>query len=303
MPRAAVALGGNAVTPGADADFETQMEAVRTTVAGLAGLRERGYDLLCTHGNGPQVGTRLLEQEASDAPDRPLDLLVAQTQAGLGAMLQRALDDALAEQFLTVVTQVVVDGDDPAFEDPSKPVGPYYTADEAGAEPFETARVEGGPSEARAYRRVVPSPAPQSVVEAEEIAAMVDRGQGVVCGGGGGVPMVRTESGLEGVPAVVDKDHTTRLLAEAADAEELVFLTDVDGAYLDFGTAGERRIESATPREMREYLDAGEFGEGAMGPKVEACLEFLGSGGDRAVICLPGEVEAAVDGDAGTRIA
>lgn len=305
MPRAAVALGGNAVTPEANAPFDEQMSAIRTTVDQLAALHADGYDLLCTHGNGPQVGNRLLEQEQTDTPAMPLDILVAETQAQLGVMLQRALDDALDEDFLTVVTQAVVDADDPAFENPTKPVGPYYTRAEAAAREFETARVEDSPNDEGSYRRVVASPEPQSVVESEEIAAMVERGRGVICGGGGGVPVIRGGTGngdFRGVPAVIDKDYTTQLLAEAVDADDLIFLTDIDHAYLNYGTDKEEALRDVDAATMREYLDAGEFAEGSMQPKVEACLRFLDAGGERAIICLPGELEAAVEGEAGTRV-
>ncbi|MFB6096405.1 MAG: carbamate kinase [Haloferacaceae archaeon] len=329
MPRAAVALGGNAVMPGADATFDEQMATVRDTVDQLAALRAEGYDFLCTHGNGPQVGNRLLEQECADTPAMPLDILVAETQAQLGAMLQRALDAALDEDFLTIVTQTVVDPDDPAFDDPTKPIGPRYTREEAEAKAFPTARVADGPDGEARYRRVVASPEPQSVVESEEIAALVERGQGVICGGGGGVPVVRggwddggrpvdgerdgekdhekheadaDDRTLTGVPAVVDKDYTTRLLADAVGADDLVFLTDVERVYLDYGSDDAEPLDAVDAATMREHLAAGEFGAGSMRPKVEAALRFLESGGERAIVCLPDELAAAVDGEAGTRI-
>lgn len=299
MPRAVVALGGNAVTPEGEAGFDVQLETIRETVDRLAALRADGYELSVTHGNGPQVGARLRQQETTDTPSMPLDVLVAETQAQLGAMLQRVLDDALDEEFLTVVTQAIVDPDDPAFSEPTKPIGPYYTATEAEERSFETAKVR---DEKPAYRRVVASPEPQSVVESGEIAAMVDRGQGVICGGGGGVPVARTERGLVGVEAVIDKDYTTQLLATAIEADVLLFLTDVEGIYLDYGGDDQRLLRDVDAETLRERHERGVFPPGSMGPKVESCLRFLDAGGDRAIVCRPDEADAAVRGDAGTQI-
>jgi carbamate kinase len=268
-------------------------------VTHLAHLHEEGYDLLLTHGNGPQVGNRLLEQAATDeTPDLPLDVRVAETQAQVGALLQRGLDAALATDFLTVVTQVVVDPDHPAFDDPTKPVGPTYDRETAEEKPFPVTEVEGG------YRRVVPSPPPETVVEREEIRAMVERGQGVICGGGGGVPVVRREDGIEGVAAVVDKDHTSRLLGTAVGAADLVLLTDVAGVSLDYGTPDERLLDAVDAATLRDHLEAGAFDDaaGSMKPKVEACLDFLDAGGERAVVTTPDRVEAALAGETGTRI-
>lgn len=295
--RAVIALGGNALTAPGDASLDEQRDTIRATVGRLADLD--GYDFALTHGNGPQVGNRLLEQEAADTPDVTLDLLVGQTQAQLGALLQRALDGVLAEDFLTVVTQTVVDPSSDAFDDPSKPVGPWYTPEEARAKAFPTADLGRGE---RSHRRVVPSPRPQAVVEAEEIRAMVERGQGVICGGGGGVPVARTDDGLTGVEAVVDKDYTSQLLATGIAADELVFLTDVSYAYVGYDTDDPTPLEDVSAETVREHLRAGEFGEGSMRPKVEACLEFLDAGGERAVIAAPGDLDRALAGETGTRI-
>lgn len=295
--RAVIALGGNALTAPGDASLDEQRDTIRATVGRLADLD--GYDFALTHGNGPQVGNRLLEQEAADTPDVTLDLLVAQTQAQLGALLQRALDGVLAEDFLTVVTQVVVDPSSDAFDDPSKPVGPWYTPEEARAKAFPTADLGHGE---RSHRRVVPSPRPQAVVEAEEIRAMVERGQGVICGGGGGVPVARTGDGLTGVEAVVDKDYTSQLLATGIAADELVFLTDVAYVYVGYDTDDPTPLEDVSAETVREHLRAGEFGEGSMRPKVEACLAFLDAGGERAVVAAPADLDRALAGEIGTRI-
>ena len=227
-------------------------------------------------------------------------MLVAETQAQLGYLLQQALDNELGggTDFITVVTQTVVDPGDQAFENPTKPIGPWYTEAEAGGKPFETRRIGDGE---RPYRRVVPSPDPVDVVEADEVARLVDAGNLVVCGGGGGVPVVR-DGGLRGVEAVVDKDRTSAIIASSVGADLLVLLTDVPHACVDYGGAEERPLRDVTPTELRRHLDAGEFGAGSMAPKVEACVEFVEVGGDRAVIAEPADLAAALDAEAGTQV-
>lgn len=300
MPRAVIAVGGNALCPDPTMPFERQVETAAATAAQVAALD--GYDFALTHGNGPQVGNRLLETEQTDTPALPLDVLVAETQAQLGSILQRKLIDAIPDQeFVTIVTHARVDPDDPAFDDPSKPVGPWYTEAEAADKAFETKKVTEA-DRPDPYRRVVPSPMPEHVLEADAIAADVAAGYGVICGGGGGVPVVQRGGTTEGVAAVIDKDHTSRLLAAEIEADELVFLTDVDHAYHDYGAPDAEPIEDATAAEMRDLLEAGAFGEGSMRPKVQASLQFLAEGGERAVICRPSDLTAALAGEAGTRV-
>lgn len=300
MPRTVVALGGNTLLQdgGSAAD---QQEKIGNAADVMATLANRGRDLLVTHGNGPHVGQLLLQQEALETDgEHPLDVLVAETQAQIGYPLQRELGNRLDQQVTTVVTQSLVDPDDPAFEDPSKPVGPYYDAAEAAEKPFETAEVSR-PSGERAYRRVVPSPEPRAVVEAEVLGELAEHAL-VVCAGGGGIPVVRGEDGLRGVEAVVDKDRTSQVLAAAVDADELIVLTDVDAAYLDFGTEDQRPLGAVGASTLRRHLADGAFGEGSMAPKVEAAARFVENGGDRAVITSAERVEAALDGEAGTRV-
>ncbi|MDY6765817.1 MAG: carbamate kinase, partial [Candidatus Nanohaloarchaea archaeon] len=232
--RTVVALGGNAlVGDSGEGTVTEQKKRMQDTAQHVAALIDQGYEIVLTHGNGPQVGRRLLqEEETGDAA--PLDVLVAETQAQIGYLLQQALDNAVdtAEDFVTVVTQTVVAEADEAFDTPSKPVGPYYTQEEAAEKQFTTTEV--GEGEER-YRRVVPSPDPRGIVESEEIREMVDRGSHVICCGGGGVPVV-ADDGLRGVAAVVDKDLASALLADEIGADELVILTDVAHAYTDYGT-------------------------------------------------------------------
>jgi carbamate kinase len=300
--RIVVALGGNTLL-GQHGPWtvEEQRAVIEETAGRIASAVDAGHDVVLTHGNGPQVGNLLLQQErAAETPQLPLDVLVAETQAQIGYLLQQALDNELAEppDAMTLVTQVVVDPDDPAFAEPSKPVGPFYTEAEAAAKPFETRSVSSGD---RPCRRVVPSPPPIDVVEADEIGRLVESGSLVICAGGGGIPVVR-DDGLRGVEAVVDKDRTSRLLAEELGAATLVVLTDVEHAYVNYDTPEQRPLEHPTAEALRGHLAAGEFGAGSMRPKVEACLDFVEGGGSRAVITSPERLDEALDGTAGTQI-
>ncbi len=296
--RTIIGLGGNALAP-ADADVAEQWRTVRETGEILAALVDAGHELVLTHGNGPQVGELLLQQEECGTTSHGLDGLVAATQGQIGYMVQQAVDDATPQgrRVLSVVTQTVVDGDDPAFDDPTKPVGPRYSADEADEKPFTVTEVADG-----TYRRVVPSPDPQRIVEADEIQDMVDAGHLVVCAGGGGIPVVE-DDGLRGVDAVVDKDRAAAMVARDVDADLLVLATDVPYAYRGYGTDDEEAIEAATPDELRALVEDGAFGEGSMQPKVEACIQFIEEGGERAVITAVDRVAEAAAGDAGTQVA
>lgn len=298
--RTVIALGGNAIARGGAVSVERQKATIGETADPVSTLTERGHDLLLTHGNGPQVGQLLVQQAAADVPERPLDVLVAETQAQVGYLIAAQLEPAVDGRVATVLTRVRVDRDDPEFRTPSKPVGPYYTEGEAAEKPFETGPVRR-PNGERAYRRIVPSPKPTAVLEADEIRTLVADGTTVVCGGGGGVPLV-DDGGSEGVEAVVDKDYTTRLVASAVSADRLVMATDVEYAYRDFGTDDPEPIRGTDAASLRTALEAGEFADGSMAPKVEACLAFLDAGGERAVITTPDAIVAAVDGDAGTQI-
>ncbi|MFA9517202.1 carbamate kinase [Halopenitus sp. H-Gu1] len=297
-----IALGGNTLLgEHGPWTIDEQLEVIERTARRLSDAIDTGYDIALTHGNGPQVGDLLLQQEsASETPQLPLDVLVAETQAQIGYLLQQALDNELSSRtdFITVVTQVVVDAADPAFQDPTKPVGPFYTESEAENKSFETRNVSSG---ARPYRRVVPSPEPVELVEGDEIGRLVNRGDFVICVGGGGVPVVR-DDGLQGVEAVVDKDKSSQLLASDLDADTLVILTDVEYAYVEYGTPDRKPLRETTVEELRTHLEAGEFGEGSMQPKIEACIRFVEQGGERAVITSPERLLDALTGDAGTRV-
>lgn len=298
-PRVVVALGGNALLRrGEAAEAETQRENVVIAAAALAQLN-RHYEVVITHGNGPQVGLLALEADAYKAvTPYPLDVLGAESQGMIGYFVAQALLNALpGHDVVTVLTQVVVDPADPAFGRPTKPIGPVYTEEEARRLASENGWTVApdGPY----FRRVVPSPQPRSVVEIGAIEELVAAGTIVVCGGGGGIPVVRDGPRLRGVEAVIDKDLTAALLAEQLDAERLVLATDVRRVERDWGTPAAEEIVTATPAELREL----EFAPGSMGPKIEAACRFVERTGGGAAIGALADVAELTRGRAGTQIA
>lgn len=308
MERVVIALGGNALLPPERAgDFEAMRRRVVESARALAEVAKDAR-LVVTHGNGPQVGNLLLQAEATRAQVVPpsLDVLVAETQAQIGYLLQQALQNEFLRlgrdtPVATVVTQVIVDPDDPAFENPTKPVGPII----ASATEVMLKRAKGWrlAEDARGgWRRVVPSPRPLEVVEAAAIRALLDSGAVVIAAGGGGVPVVRQGRALVGVEAVVDKDLASAVLALAIGADRLVLATDVEGVALDFGEAGERFLDRMTVEEARTHLAAGQFPAGSMGPKVQAAIDFVSEGGGEAIIAGLTDLRAALDGTSGTRV-
>ncbi|HEX5494556.1 MAG TPA: carbamate kinase [Mycobacteriales bacterium] len=307
--RVVVALGGNALSP---ASSTGSVEEMRASLAGtgevLAGLVADGVSLVLTHGNGPQVGRILLQQEAAapEVPPMPMDVCGAQSQGQIGYLLAQALDNALrgrglSQRVVPLVTQVVVDGRDPAFRRPTKPVGPHY--DRVGARRLAatSGHVFGEVSTDR-WRRMVPSPRPLGFVEADAMRLLVDAGHVLVAAGGGGVPVVSAGGRYRGVEAVVDKDRTAAQLARVLEAQQLVILTEVHRVQIGFGTGRARECERMTVGQARRFLAAGEFPEGSMGPKVEACCDFVESGGERAVIAALPDAAGAVFADAGTQV-
>jgi carbamate kinase len=307
--RVVVALGGNALSPGASAGSAEEIRAalVRTSSA-LAELVTRGVSLVVTHGNGPQVGRILLQQEAAApaVPPMPMDVCGAQSQGQIGYLLAQALDSelrarGLPQRALCLVTQVVVDGRDPAFRRPTKPVGPYYDEPTAHHIAAESGHVFM-PIGAGRWRRVVASPLPLGLVEATVLPALVETGHVLVAAGGGGVPVVEDGETIRGVEAVVDKDRTAALLARLVGADLLLILTEVPRVQVGFGTPSARELSTLPVDEARRLLLAGEFPAGSMGPKVQACCDFLAAGGSRAVIGALDEAVAVVFGNAGTEI-
>ena len=299
MKKTVIALGGNALLPPDAEGFAAQRRTIRESVAQLARLDEE-RTLVLTHGNGPQVGNLMLEQESLDAADRrPLDVLGAESQAQIGYQLEQEWRSQTGDPAVTTVSQTIVDPGDPAFDDPTKPVGPYYSKAEAEAKDFETREVTTADGDV-AYRRVVPSPDPIEIVEGEYIETLVEAGATVISVGGGGVPVVPSDGGLEGVEGVIDKDRATQVLATSIDADEFVMLTDVPHVSLDFGTEDQRPLRDVDVETLEEHLDAGQFGVGSMRPKVEAAIEFVERGGDTSVITTPDRIHEALEGDAGT---
>ncbi len=307
--RVVAALGGNALSPpGGSGSVEEARSALTATSTVLAALVAQGTSLVLTHGNGPQVGRILLQQElaAGRIPPMPMDVCGAQSQGQLGYLLAQALDNALRQvgvdaRVLCLLTQVVVDGRDPAFRRPGKPVGPSYDAAAAQEIAGRSGHVfaiqpDGG------WRRVVASPLPVRIVEEGPLRALADAGHVVVAAGGGGVPVVSHRGQLRGVEAVVDKDRTAALIARAVGATQLLILTEVAQVQVGFGTPAARSLERLTVTEARRLLADGEFPDGSMGPKVEACCEFVAAGGERAVIGALADAAEAAAGRTGTEI-
>ena len=288
--RVLLALGGNAMTgPDGRARPEDQIAAARTAMESVADLVAEGVDVVLTHGNGPQVGNLLVKNELSAAvvPPVPLDWCGAQTQATLGLILMNALDEALTRRGLrkptaTVVTRTLVDADDPGFQRPTKPIGRFLPADEAALliEHGETWEDRG----AKGWRRMVASPEPREILDAEATVALVDAGFVVVANGGGGIPVVREGDTLRGVEAVIDKDLGAALLARTVGADVLVVATDVPHAVLRYGEPDAEDVGRVTVSRMRELAAEGHFASGSMGPKVDAACRFVEQGGRVAVI-------------------
>lgn len=302
-------MGGHAfMLPGERGTHEQANRNARAICHELMILVERGYNLVLTHGNGPQVGDLLdqVERTREHIPPRPLDALVAETEGSLGYLLQQALLNELRARdvrryVVTVITQVLVDADDPAFGKPTKPVGPSMSEEKAkqrAAEDGWLVALDGK----RGWRRVVPSPRPQKVIQRHMIRESASRGHIVIAGGGGGIPMTKDPQSDDyvGIEAVIDKDLTSSVLATDVHADLLVILTAVDGVYLDWGQPTERRLGAVTLAECRRYIDEGHFPAGSMGPKVEAIYGFLLRGGKRGLITNAENLADALDGRAGT---
>ncbi|MDD7938280.1 carbamate kinase [Actinomycetospora lutea] len=315
MPRTAVvALGGNAITRGGQAGtYAEQAENAHAMARAVCALRDAGWNVVLVHGNGPQVGNLAIQQDEAAAivPALPLFCVNSMTQGQLGSLLGLAL---LAEGrgrlpgVVSVVTHVMVDPADPAFERPTKPVGPYFTEAQARV----LARQRGWdmiPDGERGHRRVVPSPKPVGIVEVDAVRALIEQHMIVVAGGGGGIPVIAGDHGLEGIDAVIDKDFTAQRLAVSVNADALVLVTDTPKVYVDFDTPDRRAIDQMSVDEAAKHLEDGHFPDGSMGPKVRAAVRFIREGGRTAVITTAERAGPSLDaGDAydaeriGTRI-
>ena len=310
VKRVVIALGGNALEKtGLPPTAESQLLVIKQTAAHIADIVQVGYEVVITHGNGPQVGRILLASEGAAAltPAMPFDVCGAMSQGYIGYHLQQCLQQELQKvnvkkPVATIVTQVLVDKNDKAFQNPSKPIGPFYSEDEAkslAAEKGYAMKEDAG----RGWRRVVPSPLPIGIIEIEPLKALVDNGCVIIACGGGGIPVIKAEDGLEGVPAVIDKDFASERLAEELNADMLVILTVVDKAQVNFNKPDQRGIDLCTAEEMETYIKEGHFAPGSMLPKVEACVKFVKSqAGRTAVISSLEHAGQAIEGKAGTRI-
>jgi len=301
-------MGGHAfIKPGEKGTPRQQQTNARHICKQIMTLVERDYNIVVTHGNGPQVGNLLLKDEAAGhtVPRSRLDVLVAQTEGSLGYYLQLALLNELRSRSIrryvvTVVTQVLVDEDDPAFQSPSKPIGPFMTEAEAIRHRDELGWIVGEDA-ARGWRRLVPSPRPVKVIQSQMVQEAAAEGHIVVAGGGGGIPIIKAENGdYQGIEAVIDKDLTSSVLANDLSADLLIILTAVDRVYLNYATDNEIPLGAVTLSEAERYVTQGHFPRGSMGPKVKAIVRYLENGGKRGLITDAETLHKALDGNGGT---
>jgi len=311
MPRLVIAIGGNSLIPDGDHEsVQDQYAAAAETDDHIASLVDQGWDVAISHGNGPQVGfiLRRSEMSSSELHEVPLDFCGADTQGAIGYMLQQNLVNdfrqrGIAKSVATIVTQVEVDSNDPAFANPSKPIGSFM--DEADAKRRQDdegwdIREDAG----RGWRRVVASPQPMRIVELEVIKDLLNAGVVTIAVGGGGIPVVTNANGdLEGIAAVIDKDLASALLAGQVDADLLLISTAVEQVALNFGTPEQKWVDQFTLAEVKQYLaEGGHFAEGSMAPKMRAVVQFMEAGGKEALITNPANLERAMAGETGTRI-
>ncbi len=299
-----VALGGNAlIRKGEQGTIQRQLDNLKLPVRQLAELSNE-YNVLITHGNGPQVGNLMLQQEYCKlVPSLPLEILVAQTQGQLGYMIESTLDSELRkfgthcrQKLVSLISYVVVNEEDPAFTQPTKPIGPYFSEEDALRLAYPVKETENG------FRRLVASPRPVTIVEKREIKTLLEMGFIVICCGGGGIPVIRDGRMFTGVDAVIDKDLASAKLAEEIGVDIFLIATDVPGVALHFGKPQQQFLRSMTTDEAENYLAADNFEAGSMGPKVEAAIQFKKGGGERAIITSIENITDAVNGRAGTEI-
>jgi carbamate kinase len=297
-----IALGGNAlIKKGQKGTIQQQFENLRVPIRQIAELSE-DYRIVITHGNGPQVGNMMLQQEScKKVPKLPLEILVAQTQGQIGYMIESAIDEALMEMgindrlLVSLITYVVVDKNDSGFKNPTKPIGPAFSRREASFFEYPTTLTPKG------YRRVVASPEPLTIVEKREIQSLIKMDFIVICCGGGGIPVIREGRAFSGVDAVIDKDLASALLAEEIAVDIFIIATDVAGAMLNFGTPDQKLIRQLTKESADRYIHQGQFGVGSMQPKVEAAVRFVNRTGKRAAITSIKDIKESVVSKAGTQ--
>ncbi len=312
MKKIVIALGGNAIKQwDQKGNAEEQFENVRRSCYQIVKIIKRGFQVVITHGNGPQVGNLLIQQEkgAQIVPSQPIDICDAMTQGQIGYMIQQVLlnelkDARLDRNVVTLITQVMVDREDPGFRDPTKPVGPFYNRtlkekyEKQWGHIFKKVKMKG-----EHYRRVVPSPDPLRILEAKMVKDLLEMGVIVIASGGGGIPVILDDHGhIGGIEAVVDKDLAGEKLAESVGADLFMILTDVKKVYLHFGTERQRGLKILHLGQAMQYMKRGHFPSGSMGPKIEACIRFIEYGGERSIITCLDCADVTLDGKEGTHI-
>jgi carbamate kinase len=299
-----IALGGNAlIQKGQKGTAEEQIENLSFPMRQIAELADK-YRIIITHGNGPQVGNLLLQQESCEqVPKMPLEIIGAMTQGQIGYMIESSLDTALMDRgieseqpFCTLITYVVVDEQDPGFQNPSKPIGPFFTEEQAARLPYNLVKTDKG------YRRVVASPKPVTIVEHREIKKLIDMDFILICAGGGGIPVVRKGRKFSGVEAVIDKDLASSVLAREIKADLFVIATETEGAAIHWGKPEQKLLQKVPLADMENYVREKHFPSGSMGPKVQAILEFFQTTRKRGIICHLKDIQKAIAGEAGTEI-
>ncbi len=306
---AVIAIGGNSIIrAGQRGTIEEQFDNVLKTSEQIVTLYKSEFDVIITHGNGPQVGAMLLRSElaSSQVYTEPLDVCVADTQGSMGYMIQHGIQNVLASHNIktgvaTIITQVVVDKNDPGFQNPNKPIGPFYSEEEAKNK-IETLGWKMVEDAARGYRRVVPSPKPIQIVEEEFIKSSIEKDFIVIAVGGGGIPVIRENSNLKGVEAVIDKDRASGLLASRLNANVFIISTDAEFVCLNYKKPNQVNLTKISLAEVKKYYDEGHFPAGNMGPKIEAAISFLENGGHEVIITTPEKIVDAVNGLTGTHI-
>ncbi|MFH0818451.1 MAG: carbamate kinase [Patescibacteria group bacterium] len=299
MSKIVIALGGNAIQSANEkGTYEEQRNNIHKTMEKIAELRKAGHEVVLTHGNGPQVGNLLIQHHAGrdQVCALPMFMCGAQTQGQIGYLIQQSLKNILGDtaNVATIITQVAVDAKDSSFQNPSKPVGPFYK------EKISDDMIEDA---GRGFRRVVPSPIPDHIVELDVIKKLIDNDVLVIASGGGGIPVVKKENGYEGVDAVIDKDRAGQLLARELEADIFIVLTDVEKVALNYNTPEQKDLNSLTVDEAKKYIVEGHFAKGSMLPKIEAAIEFLEKGhGEKVIITHPFKILEALSGETGTQI-
>ncbi len=305
-----IAIGGNAIIPAdGDGTIDEQRRTTRNTMKQVSDLIGSGRNVILTHGNGPIVGNILERNDAAKdhIPPMPLDVCGADSQGGIGYMIQQMLRNELrtrgiSKDVVSIVSQVIVDEEDDAFENPTKPIGPFYSKLESGRLASQKSWIMKEDAGGRGYRRVVPSPTPLEIVEADVIASLMNMGVVVIAAGGGGIPVIVNDGELEGVEAVIDKDRAASVLAKRVGVERLIILTDVEVVFRNWGKPDQKPIKDIKLTEMRQLYEAYEFPAGSMGPKVRAAIDFIAGGGKEAIISRVDSLLAACRGVKGTHI-